>query len=64
MTVGALKLGKDVVWIEVPYSKTKATKVNNATKSSINLGFGADDIRPAANADFLKKIQKLKNYLK
>ncbi len=63
-TVGALKLGKDVVWIEVPYSKTKATKVNNATKSSINLGFGADDIRPAANVDFLKKNPKVEKLLK
>ena len=26
-TVGAFKLGKDVVWIEVPYSKTKVTEV-------------------------------------
>lgn len=61
-TVGALKLGQDVVWIEVPYSGTKKSIVENATMSSINLGFGADDIRPAANADFLKKhpdIQKL-----
>jgi len=61
-TVGAFKLGKDVVWIEVPYSKTKVTKVANATKPSINLGFGADDIRPAANVAFLKKnpqVQKL-----
>lgn len=61
-TVGAFKLGKDVVWIEVPYSKTKVTEVANATKPSINLGFGADDIRPAANVAFLKKnpqVQKL-----
>ena len=44
-TVGTLKLGKDVVWIEVPYSGTKAgTKIANATKSKVNLGFGADDI--------------------
>ena len=53
-TVGALKLGQDVVWIEVPYSATKKVSVDNATKSKINMGFGADDIRPAANADFLK----------
>ena len=36
-TVGALKLGKDVVLIEVPYSKTKATKVNNATNNKYYL---------------------------
>ncbi len=62
-TVGALKLGKDIVWIEVPYSGTKKTKVANATKSSINLGFGADDIRPAANADFLKKHPDVRKLL-
>ena len=54
-TVGALQLGKDVVWIEV-HSATKKVKVANATKSKINMGFGADDIRPAANKDFLKQI--------
>jgi len=62
-TVGAFKLGKDVVWIEVPYSKTKVTEVANATKPSINLGFGADDIRPAANVEFLKKNPKVEKLL-
>ena len=59
-TVGALKLGQDVVWIEVPYSGSKKVSVPNATKSKINMGFGADDIRPAANADFLKANPKVK----
>jgi glycine betaine/proline transport system substrate-binding protein len=63
-TVGALELGKDIVWIEVPYSETKAVKVPNATKSKINMGFGADDIRPAANADFLKANPKIEKMLK
>jgi glycine betaine/proline transport system substrate-binding protein len=63
-TVGALELGKDVVWIDVPYSKTKSVKVPNATKSKINLGFGADDIRPAANVDFLKANPKIEKMLK
>lgn len=62
-TVGALKLGTDVVWIEVPYSKTSVTTVANATKASINLGFAADDIRPAANTDFLKKNPKVEKLL-
>jgi glycine betaine/proline transport system substrate-binding protein len=62
-TVGAFELGKDVVWIEVPYSKTKAVSVPNATKNKINLGFGADDIRAAANADFLKANPKVKKFL-
>ena len=63
-TVGALELGKDIVWIEVPYSKTKSVKVPNATKSKINMGFGADDIRPAANVDFLKANPKIEKMLK
>jgi glycine betaine/proline transport system substrate-binding protein len=63
-TVGALELGKDIVWIEVPYSQTKAVKVPNATKSKINMGFGADDIRPAANVDFLKANPKIEKMLK
>ena len=62
-TVGALKLGQDVVWIEVPYSATKKVAVANATKSKINMGFGADDIRPAANSDFLKANPKVKKML-
>ena len=33
-TVGALKLGEDVVWIDIP-SKTKAVKIPNATKSKL-----------------------------
>ncbi len=63
-TVGALELGKDIVWIEVPYSQTKAVKVPNATKSKINMGFGADDIRPAANVAFLKANPKIEKMLK
>jgi glycine betaine/proline transport system substrate-binding protein len=63
-TVGALKPGKDVVWIEVPYSETKLVKVPNATKSKINMGFGADDIRAAANVDFLKANPKVEKMLK
>jgi len=63
-TVGALKLGKDIVWIDVPYSKTKTVKVANATKSKINMGFGADDIRAAANVDFLKANPKIEKMLK
>jgi glycine betaine/proline transport system substrate-binding protein len=63
-TVGALELGKDIVWIEVPYSETKSVKVSNATKSKINMGFGADDIRPAANVAFLKANPKVEKMLK
>jgi len=63
-TVGALKLGKDIVWIEVPYSETKSVKVSNATKAKINMGFSADDIRAAANVDFLKANPKIEKMLK
>ena len=63
-TVGALELGKDIVWIEVPYSETKSVKIPNATKSKINMGFGADDIRAAANVDFLKANPKVEKMLK
>ena len=63
-TVGSLELGKDIVWIEVPFSETKAVKVANATKSKINMGFNADDIRPAANVDFLKANPKIEKMLK
>ena len=63
-TVGTLKLGEDIVWIEVPYSGTESVSVPNATKSKINMGFGADDIRPAANVDFLKANPKVEKMLK
>ena len=63
-TVGTLKLGEDIVWIDVPYSATKSVSVPNATKSKINMGFGADDIRPAANVDFLKANPKVEKMLK
>ena len=63
-TVGALELGKDIVWIDVPYSGSKPTAISNATKSKINLGFAADDIRPVANVAFLKANPKVEKMLK
>ncbi len=63
-TVGTLKLGEDVVWIEAPYSETKEVKVPNATKSKLNMGFGVNDIRAAANVDFLKANPKVEKMLK
>ena len=63
-TVGTLKLGEDVVWIEAPYSDTKEVKVPNATKSKLNMGFGVNDIRAAANVDFLKANPKIEKMLK
>ena len=63
-TVGALVLGRDVVWIEVPYSETKPITISGATKSKINMGFDADDIRPVANVAFLKANPKIEKMLK
>ena len=63
-TVGTLKLGEDIVWIEAPYSKTSKVSVPNATKSELNMGFGVNDIRAAANVDFLKANPKVEKMLK
>ena len=38
--------------------------VPNATKSKLNMGFGVNDIRPAANVDFLKANPKVEKFLK
>ena len=63
-SVGTLKLGEDVVWIEAPYSDTKEVKIPNATKSKLNMGFAVNDIRAAANVDFLKANPKVEKMLK
>ena len=60
---GELKLGKDVVWIEVPSSNTKAVQSKHATKAKINHGFKLDDIRATANKEFLNKNPKVKKFL-
>ena len=62
-TVGTLKLGKDIVWIEAPFSETKVVQVPNATKPKLNMGFGVNDIRPAANVDFLKANPDVEEFL-
>jgi glycine betaine/proline transport system substrate-binding protein len=62
-TVGTLKLGTDIVWIEAPFSETKKVSVPNATKAELNMGFGVNDIRPAANVDFLKANPEVKKLL-
>ena len=36
----------------------------NATKDKLNLGFGVNYIRPAANVDFLKANPKIEKFLK
>ena len=62
-TVGTLKLGKDIVWIEAPFSETSEVSVPNATKSKLNMGFGVNDIRAAANVEFLKANPKVEKML-
>jgi glycine betaine/proline transport system substrate-binding protein len=58
-----LKLGKDIVWIEAPFSETKVVQVPNATKPKLNMGFGVNDIRPAANVDFLNANPDVEKFL-
>ena len=48
----------------VAYQGYTGAAKDNATKSKINMGFGADDIRPAANADFLKANKDIEKMLK
>ena len=62
-TVGTLKLGKDIVWIEAPFSETNEVSVPNATKSKLNMGFGVNDIRAAANVEFLEANPKVEKML-
>lgn len=57
-TVYKLKLGEDIVWINVPdegYEDTKATGVLGASTDPIVMGFIPNDIACVANKDFLSK---------
>ena len=60
---GTLKLGKDVVWIDVPTKTRNKIKVENATMDKINIGFAMDDIRAFANKDFLNDSPRAKKFL-
>ena len=60
---GTLKLGEDVVWIDVPTKKRNKIKVENATMDKINIGFAMDDIRAFANKDFLNDSPRAKKFL-
>ncbi len=64
-TVGVLKPGRDVVWIEVPdkaapgktltdEDKTTAKNVEGCVENPCRMGFAANDIRPVVNKAFLK----------
>jgi len=63
-TVGVLKPGKDVVWIEVPYpslpeeqkeleDETTVTGVKGCVDDPCDMGWPANDIRPVVNRAFL-----------
>jgi glycine betaine/proline transport system substrate-binding protein len=60
---GTLKLGEDVVWIDVPTKTRNKIKVENATMDKINIGFAMDDIRAFANKDFLNDSPRAKKFL-
>ncbi len=72
-TVGMLKPGKDVVWLEVPYPSLPKDQKNLEKYTSLKnvkgcagghnpckLGWPANDIRPVANKAFLKKNPAIK----
>lgn len=74
-TVGILKPGKDVVWLQVKHTKLppdqqnlkSAATVKNVTGCSSNpckMGMPANDIRPVANVAFLKKNPAVASILK
>jgi len=63
-TVGLLKPGKDVVWIEVPHpslpedqkeleDETTVSGVTGCVDDPCEMGWPANDIRPVANREFL-----------
>lgn len=73
-TVGVLKPGKDVVWLEVDHpalppdqkdleDKTKLSGVVGCVADPCDLGWPANDIRPVANKAFLKKNPAVKKLL-
>ncbi len=56
-TVGLLKPGKDVVWIETPTADEKSTVagVEGCVADPCKMGWEANDIRPVANKKFLEE---------
>jgi len=65
-TVGILKPGEDVVWIEMPNATEQTT--HSGIKGCVNdpcaLGWEANDIRPLANNDFLAENPAVETLLK
>lgn len=64
-TVGVLKPGKDVVWIEMPNAteKTTVAGVEGCVNDPCKLGWQANDIRPVANNDFLEENPAVRRLL-
>ena len=73
-TVGVLKPGKDVVWIEVPRpslpedqkdleDQTTLSGVTGCVEYPCKMGWPANDIRPVANVEFLKDNPAVKKLL-
>jgi len=65
-TVGVLKPGEDVVWIEMPNATEETT--HSGIKGCVNdpcaLGWEANDIRPLANNDFIAENPAVETLLK
>lgn len=66
-TVNELKLGEDVVWIQVPEEATKenaAEGINTCVADPCVMGFVANDIVPVANSEFLNENPAVEAVLK
>jgi len=65
-TVGILKPGTDVVWIEMPNATEETTHsgIKGCVKDPCALGWEANDIRPLANNDFLAENPAAETLLK
>jgi len=64
-TVGILKPGRDVVWIETPTATPAETVagVEGCVADPCAMGWPANDIRPVANKKFLKENPAIKKLL-
>ena len=62
--LGAMKLGKDILWLDVPYRATSKVEIANATMDRINLGFNSDDISAVANTAFINNNPEIEKILK
>lgn len=73
-TVGVLKPGRDVVWIQVPFpalppdqkgleDQTTIPNVKGCVANPCKMGWPANDIRPVANKAFLKRNPAVKKLL-